>query len=118
MKGVFFVLYSALASAQGPSLDVLRAMSCEDVIAHAEDSRGNMMMAGSLLTTGMWMGDRCIEPDYERGFDLLHRLGDDAGIDGAMRDLRRRAGNGNRTAKKRLVRAEAALEKLGLPAHE
>lgn len=107
-----FALLFALANG-AVSQDYL-SMSCEDVIAHAEDSQANMMLAASIYTGGKFMGRRCIEPNFERGFELMRMAGFERSIPGVVGALRQRAERGNRTAKKWLPQAEAALEALGL----
>ena len=80
---------------------------CKAVVANADRSREDRLMAAHLYFRGMHMGSRCVQRDYAKGFALLDAAGDTIWRGKYIRLLRERASFG-------MPDAITALRRLGL----
>jgi len=93
--------------AQGLPYD-FKTVTCDEIIAHADDNAATKMVAASLYAHGQHMGNRCIEVDMVRAFQLWAELGSVASMKTTLREIEMRANAGNPRAQSWLRKLQAA----------
>jgi hypothetical protein len=81
--------------------------TCAAILANAEASRTDMMIAGTTISAGMFMGKPCGRPDYRRAYQLFKEANDQGDINAMIKNLKDRAATGN-------PKAIAFLESIGV----
>lgn len=80
-------------------------LSCESILANAERSKDDAFTAVGTYFYGIFMGEPCVDVDYDRAYALANRAG--ISFEPWARVLRERAESGN-------PRAISAIRRLGL----